>query len=81
MPMLKQGTTSPRCGALPTQNRATCPGHSQSALFKPRLREFSDTARFSWSLAPSGNSAEISTTTFTEALGSEMSTDTISSAI
>src|SRR4051794_19004941 len=55
--------------------------HSQSALFRPSVCAFSDTARFMKSLVPSGNSAEISTTTFTEAFGSDPSTEMISSAI
>jgi hypothetical protein len=66
---------------LGMQNISEDSNHSQSALFKPRLREFSDTLRFRESVAPSGNSAEISTTTLTEAFGSETSKDTISSAI
>src|SRR5262245_58048562 len=55
--------------------------YSQSALFRPRLRAFSETARLTVSLAPSGNSAEISSTTRTAALGSLFRTMTISSAI
>jgi hypothetical protein len=53
------------------ENRIAILLHSQSALFKPRLRAFSDTARLTESLAPSGNSVEISTTTFTDAFGSD----------
>src|SRR2546426_12708219 len=55
--------------------------YSQSALLRPRLRAFSDTALFTVSFAPSGNSAEISTTTRTVALGSLLRAATISSAI
>jgi len=39
--------------------------YSQSADFSPRLRTFSESPRFTPSLAPSGNSAEISTTSRT----------------
>src|SRR5258706_187960 len=63
----------PTCRA--TQN------HSQSALLIPRLRAFSETARFMDSDAPSGKSAEISTTSLTVAFGSLARTETISSAI
>jgi hypothetical protein len=34
--------------------------YSQSALLRPKLRAFSETARFTLSFAPSGKSAEIS---------------------
>ena len=47
----------------------------------PRLRAFSETARFIDSEAPSGNSADTSTTSRTEAFGSLLNTETISSAI
>src|SRR6202035_829942 len=69
--------------ALPQEGQ--CPSrlsqsHSQSAFFRFRLLAFSETARFTWSVAPLGNSADISTVTFTWAFGSEANTEIISSA-
>src|SRR5207244_5695854 len=55
--------------------------HSHSALPKFRLFAFSETARFTWSVAPSGKSSEISTLTLIEAFGSLFKMAIISSAI
>ncbi len=40
--------------------------HSHVLLLNLRLSAFSETARFNWSVTPAGNSAEISTVTFTD---------------
>ena len=65
--------------SLPSSRvRGVC--YSQSAILIPRLRAFSDTARFIDSDAPSGKSAAISRTRRTDALGSLARTETISSA-